>query len=105
MSHDWTTIKKEQLNEIKSLSPKDRLDMVEAMALMNQYIFDSCQGWTQWIHNPTVINCFNEKELKEIYEQFRKHALEFLEFYLKATKKLKPLPKDEGRPPSTAPYA
>ena len=98
-------IKAGHVNKIKSLSPKDRLDMVEAIALMNQYIFDSCQGWAQWIHNPTVINRFNEKELEGIYEQIKKLALEFLEFDLKTTKKLKPLPKEEGGPLSAVPYA
>ena len=79
--------------------------MVEAIALMNQYIFDSCQGWAQWIHDPAVINRFNEEELNEIYKQFRKFALEFLQFDLKTAKKLRPLPKESGKPPSTTPYS
>ncbi len=98
-------MKTKQLKKIKSLSPKDRLDMVEAIALMDRYILSSCQGWAQWIYNPLVINRFNEKELKEFYEQFKKIAMEFIEFDKKATKKLKPLSKEEARAPSDAHYA
>ncbi len=106
MSEDWVAIKTKQLKKVKSLNPKDRLDMVEAMALMEQYVLSSCQGWTQWIYDPITINRFNEGELKEFYEQFKKFAFEFIEFDLKATKKLGPLPKEkEEGPPSTMPYA
>ena len=105
MSQDWITIKTRQLNKIKSLGPKDRLDMVEAIALMDQYILSSCQGWAQWIYNPVVINRFKEKELREFYEKFKEFTMKFLEFDLSATRKLKPLEKDEDKKPSTAPYA
>lgn len=105
MSQDWETIKTRQLDKIKALSPKDRLDMVEAIALMDQYILSSCQGWAQWIYNPVVINRFKEKELKEFYEQFKEFALKFLEFDLKATKKLEPIQKEDVKKPSAAPYA
>jgi len=105
MSQDWIKIKTSQLSKTKSLSPKDRLDMVEAIALMDQYVLSSCQGWAQWIYNPVVINRFNEKELKEFYEKFKKFTMEFLDFDLKATKKLKPLTKEEEKKPSTSHYA
>jgi len=104
MSQDWITMKTRQLKKIKSLNPKDRLDMVEAITLMDQYILGSCQGWEQWLCDPVIINRFNEKELKEFYEQFKKFAFKFLEFDLKATKKLKPKEKEEGRLPSTNLY-
>jgi hypothetical protein len=52
MTEDWVKIKTRQLKKIKALGPKDRLDMVEAIALMDQYILSSCQGWAQWIYNP-----------------------------------------------------
>ncbi len=105
MSEDWMTIKKRQLKKVKSMNPKDRLDIVEAIAVMDQYILSSCQGWAQWLYNPITINRFSERELREFYEQFKKFALEFLEFDQKATKKLKPLPKEEGKPPSATHYA
>jgi hypothetical protein len=105
MSQDWEKIKTEQLDKVKSFNPKDRLDMVEAIALMDQYILNSCQGWAQWIYNPITINRFNEEELKEFYGRFKKFTLEFLDFDQKATKKLKLLPEEEGKPPSTTHYA
>lgn len=104
MSQDWIAIKKKQLNKVKSLNPKDRLDMVEAIALMDQYIIGSCQGWAQWIYNPITISHFNEEKLKEFYKQFKKFTLEFLEFDRKATKELKPS-KDKERQPSAMHYA
>lgn len=78
--------------------------MVEAIALMDQYILSSCQGWAQWIYNPVVINRFDEEELSEFYEKFKKFTMEFLEFDLNATKKLKPLKQEEEKRPSSAPY-
>lgn len=100
MSEDWTTTKKKQIDKVKDLKPKDRLDMVEAIALMNQYISGSCQGWVQWIFNPMVINRFKEEELKDFYGRFKKITLDFLEFDVKATEKLKPpLEKGEKRQP------
>ena len=90
MSKDWIAIKKEQLDEIKELKPTDRLDMVEAMALMNQHIASSCQGWAQWLYNLTIINRLDEEKLKDVYSRFRKVTLDFLEFDVKSTEKLKP---------------
>ncbi len=104
MSEDWTAIKKKQIDKIKELEPKDRLDIVEAMARMDQYISSSCQGWAQWIFNPTVINKFNEEELKDFYNRFRKITLDFLEFDAEATLKLKSTVKKERRE-RTPPYA
>jgi len=97
MSNDWVKDKKKQLEEAKGLKPKDRLDMVEAIALMNQHIATSCQGWAQWIYNPMVINKFNEEELKSFYDRFRRITLDFLEFDIEATEKLKPPLKKEKR--------
>ncbi|MEM2902698.1 MAG: DUF2153 family protein [Candidatus Bathyarchaeia archaeon] len=104
MSEDWATMKKRQIEKVRGLQPKDRLDMVEAIALMNQYISSSCQGWAQWIYNPMVINRFNEKELKDFYDRFRKITLEFLEFDVEATERLKP-PLEKGRKEQPPRYA
>ncbi len=90
MGEDWVSVKKKQIDKIRGIKPKDRLDMVEAIALMNQYISSSCQGWAQWVFNPMVINRFNEEQLKDFYSRFREITLEFLEFDVEATVKLKP---------------
>ena len=104
MSEDWATLKKKQIDKVKDLEPKDRLDMVEAIALMNQYISSSCQGWAQWIFNPMVINRFKEEELKDFYGRFRKITLDFLEFDIEATEKLKP-PLKKGKRAQAPRYA
>lgn len=88
MFQDSITIKVKQLDKIKSLRPKDRLDRVEAIALMDQYILGSCQEWLQWTVNPTIINRFNEKELDDIYKQFKEIASKFIEFDLNTARKL-----------------
>ncbi len=96
-------MKKRQIDKVKDLKPKDRLDMVEAIALMNQYISSSCQGWAQWIYNPMVINKFNEKELKDLFDRFKKITNDFLDFDIEATEKLKlPLKKQKEHPPRYA---
>ncbi len=104
MSQDRVAVKTKQLEKVKSLRPRDRLDRVGAMALMDQYILDSCQGWAQCIINPTLINRFNEEELKEIYEQFKEIALEFLEFEMNTLKKLIPSSKKKGGMQKTTHY-
>ena len=93
MSKEWTAKKRKQIDMVKGLEPEDRLDIVKAVALMNQCILDSCEGWAQWIYNPMLISKFNKEELKDFYDRFRRITLDFLEFDVETTEKLKPPPK------------
>ena len=88
MSEDWSKVKEKQLQRIKNLKPKDRLDMVQCIAEINHYISGSCQGWTQWLYNPMIISQFNQEKLEEIFKKFKEFGLEFLEFDITSTKGL-----------------
>jgi hypothetical protein len=88
MSDDWSKAKEKQIERIKSLQPHDRLSLVEAITEINQYIASSCQGWMQWVFNPMIVGQFNQEKLDDIFNNFRKFALEFLEFDISATRGL-----------------
>lgn len=86
MSDEWSKAKQKQIDRIKGLKPSDRLAFVEAVGEINQYVASSCQGWMQWLYNPMVVVQFSEEKLEEIFDRFRKFALEFLELDVAATK-------------------
>ncbi len=88
MSEDWSKIKEKQIQRIKSLKPKDRLDMVQSIAEINHYVSSSCQGWTQWLYNPMIISQFNQEKLEDIFKKFKDFGIEFLEFDIASTKGL-----------------
>jgi hypothetical protein len=67
MSEDWSKVKEKQIQRIKSMKPKDRLDMVQSITEINHYISSSCQGRTQWLHNPMIISQFNQEKLEDIF--------------------------------------
>jgi hypothetical protein len=88
MSEDWSKVKDKQLQRIKSMKPKDRLDMVQSITEINHYISSSCQGWTQWLYNPMIISQFNQEKLEDTFKKFKEFGLEFLEFDISSTKGL-----------------
>ncbi len=105
MSDDWSKAKEKQIERIKSLQPHDRLSLVEAITEINQYIASSCQGWMQWVYNPMIVGQFNQEKLDDIFNNFKKFALEFLEFDISATRGLgeilkKQSEKEESKSPA-----
>ena len=88
MSDDWSKAKAKQIDRIKELQPQDRLSLVEAITEINHYIASSCQGWMQWVYNPMIVSQFSQEKLQEVFNTFRKFAVEFLEFDIYATKGL-----------------
>lgn len=88
MSDDWSKVKEKQITRIKELQPQDRLSLVEAIAEINHYIASSCQGWMQWVYNPMIVSQFNQEKLQEVFDTFRKFAVDFLEFDISQTKGL-----------------
>ena len=69
MSEDWSKVKEKQLQQIKNMKPKDRLDMVQSIAEINHYISSSCQGWTQWLYNPMIVSQFNQEKLEDTVQR------------------------------------
>jgi len=88
MGDDWSRVKEKQVERVKGLQPHDRLSLVEAITEINQYIASSCQGWMQWVYNPMIVGQFNQEKLQDIFNTFRKFAVEFLEFDVAATRGL-----------------
>jgi len=88
MSDDWSKSKEKQISRIKELKPQDRLSLVEAIAEIYHYIVSSCQGWMQWVYNPMIASQFNQEKLQEVFDTFRKFAMDFLEFDIRQTKGL-----------------
>ncbi|MGQ9542585.1 MAG: DUF2153 family protein [Candidatus Bathyarchaeia archaeon] len=97
MSDEWSRAKEKQIERIKSMKPHDRLSLVEAITEINQYIASSCQGWMQWVYNPLIIGQFDQEKLQDIFETFRKFAIEFLEFDISATRGLGEVLKKQSK--------
>jgi hypothetical protein len=77
---------------IKHLKDKklgDRLDLVSLIEEAITAVNASTMGWSSWLQHPSIMKLFDEKELTEIAEEIRKMSVEFLEFDVKWTKKLK----------------
>lgn len=75
------------MDEIKKLSPADRLGLYSAILEMNKALYQSIKGWSNWLMAPAFINTFNEEELQEIYSSFKDFTLKFLEVDIKWTDK------------------
>jgi len=94
----WIKETKKNLKEIKEMKPEDRLETLAHIQLCNESIYASVIGWDSFIKRPKVMYHFNDKELEELFNQFKEIAIKFLGADLKATKKVKALmPKEERR--------
>jgi len=85
---EWIKRTEEIKKFIEKLKPKDRLEIVSAINDCNAAINASTLGWQSWVQAPKVMNSFDEKELLEIFEYFRKKSLDFLEQDMRWTKEL-----------------
>lgn len=90
MEEQWLRQSAQKVEEIKKLSPKDRLEYAASCLISTTAIFNSVSRWMQLLSNPALLNDFDKKNLEEIYESYRRFALDFLEFDLKATGKRRP---------------
>jgi hypothetical protein len=89
----WTEEREKVLDEIKKMSPDDRLSVYSSLIKLNSALFESVRGWDSWLRNPTFMESFSHEELKEIFKEFRDVALRFLEEDVKWTgKKERPPP-------------
>jgi len=70
------------------MSPQDSLDYVAAMVECNNSIIATSYGWTYWLKDPSLMNKFNDEELKKIFECFRQTSLALLEISLEKAKKI-----------------
>lgn len=86
-SLSWTDEREKVLDEIKKMSPDDRLSVYSSLIKLNSALFESVRGWDSWLRNPTFMESFSHEELKEIFKEFKDVALRFLEDDVKWTDK------------------
>jgi hypothetical protein len=87
MSEDWVKNRKKTAAKIKKVAPKDRLGYVDGCIQCIAAIGQSNQGWLQWLSNPTLMNEFEENDLKDFFSKFREFSLSYIEFDIDSTQK------------------
>ena len=91
MEEEWVRTTKTKIDEIKKLTPKDRLQYAAACAQCASAIYNSIGGWMSWLTNPVLLNDFDEQTLNDFFSFFKKFTTDFLEFDISATQQRKPI--------------
>jgi len=84
----WTKATEKEIKKIKNWKLKDRLSIVAAITYCNSSVASSVSGWSSWLTNALIMEEFSEEELKEIFQELAKLAIEWLKLDLKYTKLL-----------------
>lgn len=61
------------------MQPKDRLEYVSSIMECIQFMKQSNIGWSSLLTNPQMANGLNEDALKDIFNKFRRVAIERIE--------------------------
>jgi len=85
---NWTKKTEKEIEKIKNWKLKDRLSIVAALTYCNSSVASSVSGWSSWLTNALIMEEFSEEELKEIFQELAKLAIEWLKLDLKYTKLL-----------------
>ena len=62
--------------DLTRMQPKDRLEYVSSIMECIQFMKQSNIGWSSLLTNPQMANGLDEEALKDIFEKFRKVAIE-----------------------------
>jgi hypothetical protein len=62
--------------DLAKAEPRDRLDYVSSIMECIQFMKQSNIGWSSLLTNPQMANGLDEESLKDIFNKFRKVALE-----------------------------
>ena len=65
--------------DLEKATPKDRLDYVSHIMECIQFMKQSNIGWSSLLTNPQIANGLDEEALKDIFNKFRKIAIERIE--------------------------
>jgi hypothetical protein len=65
--------------DLEKASPKDRLDYVSHIVECIQFMKQSNIGWISLLTNPQMVNGLDEEALRDIFQKFRKIAIERIE--------------------------
>ncbi len=62
--------------DLAKAEPRDRLDYISSIMECIQFMKQSNIGWSSLLTNPQMANGLDEESLKDIFNKFRKVALE-----------------------------
>ena len=62
--------------DLTQMQPKDRLEYVSSIMECIQFMKQSNIGWSSLLTNPQMANGLDEEALKDIFNKFRKIAIE-----------------------------
>lgn len=62
--------------DLGQMQPKDRLEYVSSIMECIQFMKQSNIGWSSLLTNPQMANGLDEEALKDIFNKFRKIAIE-----------------------------
>jgi hypothetical protein len=62
--------------DLANSEPKDRLDYISSIMECIQFMKQSNIGWASLLTNPQIANGLDEEALKDIFNKFRKIAIE-----------------------------
>jgi len=79
----WIDKINREIDYLNKLEPKDRLNYISAIVHCANAIIGSVSGWEAWLTNPTLMENFKLEELKEIFNEFKKVTIGFLEYDIK----------------------
>ena len=79
----WLKDTKALLEKIKKIHISDRLANTSSILQCNDAMGRTLNGWLQWLSNPSIMEHFEEKELKDLLKEFKEVAILFLELDVK----------------------
>lgn len=96
----WVEERTKTLDEIKKLTPEDRLGYYAGILKLNRILYESVKGWSKWLMTPEFMETFQQQELEEIFGNFREFTEKFLDLDIKWTdkKEKKVSPKERPEP-------
>ena len=89
MSERWVQRGERILERIKSLETskeRDRLELIRSMGFVLRALWNSVQGWMQWINNPDIMTKFSQEELDEMNKTITEYVKSFIEYDVKISK-------------------
>lgn len=92
-TNEWISKVEEEILAISNLEAKDRLETLDYVYRCLSAIDASLEGWSEWIGNPSIMNTFNEDDLNEMLDDFKKITALLLRHDIKWTKKLSDMQK------------
>jgi len=84
---EWIKKVERHLNTIKNYKTTDRLSTVSGITQCVSCIGGSVNGWISWLSDPRIMNSFNEDELIELFNEFKRLSIKMLELDIEWTKK------------------